>query len=258
MSFTLAIPKKGRGARYGAEFNGNISGKGYAAQCAFLRKTPAFIALASPKNLLDAMILGIDLSKKDPVVAKALGPGVSNEQMMFWIEELSEILILDYIFSQQDRPGNIDYIWVWYYVNGKGEFKSTRVDSEGNRASIGSIQVPDDVKSSSKRYLIQKTQVHDNDAGGRKYSLLEKIRHLNAVTYGQLIHLAKDFEAKGPSYKCLRDTASNADMIGQNAIQAAQILKSTCKAGTMNFDLNPETYLGTQKVERMQVDCENP
>jgi hypothetical protein len=260
---------KGRGARYGAEFNGNISGKGYAAQYAFLQKTPAFIALASPKNLVDAMTLGIDLSKKDPVVAKALGPGVSNEQMMFWIEELSEILIMDYIFSQQDRPGNIDYIWVWYYVNGGGELKSTRVDSEVNRASMGSIQVPDDVKSSSKRYLIQKTQINDNDAGGRKYSnftkkfgLLEKIRHLNAVTYRQLIHLAKDFEAKGPSYKYVRDTFyvfdSNADMIGQNAIQAAQILKSTCKAGTMEFDLNPEKYLGTQKVEGVQVDCENP
>jgi hypothetical protein len=147
--------------------------------------------------------------------------------------------------------------------------KSTRVDSEVNRASMGSIQVPDDVKSSSKRYLIQKTQINDNDAGGGKYSnftkkfgLLEKIRHLNAVTYRQLIHLAKDFEAKGPSYKYVRDTFyvfdSNADMIGQNTIQAAQILKSTCKAGTMEFDLNPEKYLGTQKVEGVQVDCENP
>lgn len=260
---------KGRGARYGAEFNGNISGKGYTERYAFLQKTPAFIALASPKNLLDAMTLGIDLSKKDPVVAKALGPGVSNEQMMFWVEELSEILIMDYIFNQQDRPGNIDYVWVWYYVNGEGELKSVRADSEVNRPSMGSIQVPDEVKNSATRTLIQKTQINDNDAGGRKYSnftkrfgLLEKIRHLNATTYRQLIHLAKDFDAKGPSYSYLRDSfyisASNADMIGQNTIQAAQILKSTCKAGTMNFDLNPETYLGTQKVEGVQVDCENP
>ena len=260
---------KGRGARYGAEFNGNISGKGYTEQYAFLQKTPAFIALASQKNLQDAMSLGIDLSKKDTVVAKALGPGVSNEQMMFWMEELSEILIMDYIFSQQDRPGNIDYLWLWYYVNGEGELKSARVDSEVNWPGMASIQVPDDVKNSSKRYLIQKTQINDNDAGGRKYSnftkrfgLLEKIRHLNAVIYRQLIHLAKDFEAKGPSYRYLRDTfyisGSNADMIGQNAIQAAQILKSTCKSGMMKFDLRPETYLGTQKVEEVQVDCENP
>ncbi len=260
---------KGRGARYGAEFNGNISGKGYTEQYAYLQKTPAFVALASPKSLLDAMTLGIDFSKKDPVVAKALGPDISNEQMMFWMEELSEILIMDYIFSQQDRPGNIDYIWVWYYVTGEGDLKSVRVDSEVNRPGMGSIQVSGEVKNSSKRYLIQKTQINDNDAGGRKYSnftkkfgLLEKIRHLNAVTYRQLIHLAKDFEAMGPLYKYLRDTFyisdSNADVIKQNVIQAAQILRSTCKAGTMKFDLNPETYLGTQKVEEVQVDCDNP
>jgi hypothetical protein len=188
--------------------------------------------------------------------------------MMFWMKELSEILIMDYIFSQQDRPGNIDYIWAWYYVNGEGDLKFVRVDSEVDRPGIGSIQVPGEVKSSSKRYLIQKSQINDNDAGGRRYpnftkkfGLLEKLRHLNAVTYRQLIHLAKDFEAKGPSYKYLRDTFyisdSNADMIAQNAIQAAQILRNTCKAGTMKFDLNPETYLGTQKVEEVQVDCEN-
>ena len=261
---------KGRGARYGAEFNGNISGKGYTEQYHFSSKDPGLHSSCEfKKNLQEAMSLGIDLSKKDTVVAKALGPGVSNEQMMFWMEELSEILIMDYIFSQQDRPGNIDYLWLWYYVNGEGELKSARVDSEVNRPGMASIQVPDDVKNSSKRYLIQKTQINDNDAGGRKYSnftkrfgLLEKIRHLNAVIYRQLIHLAKDFEAKGPSYRYLRDTfyisGSNADMIGQNAIQAAQILKSTCKAGMMKFDLRPETYLGTQKVEEVQVDCENP
>ena len=37
--------------------------------------------------------------------------------MMFWMTELSEICLLDYIFSQQDRPGNIDYRWVWYYLD---------------------------------------------------------------------------------------------------------------------------------------------
>jgi hypothetical protein len=90
---------KNRGARYGAEFNGNISGKGYTEQYAFLQKTPAFVALASQTNVLDAVPPGIALSKKDPVVARALGPDVSNEQMVFWMQELSEILILDHIFS---------------------------------------------------------------------------------------------------------------------------------------------------------------
>jgi len=260
---------KGHGERYGAEFNGNITGKGYSQQYLFFQQTPTFYALMSPKGFLDAMSLGITLSKKDPVVAKALNTGVSAEQMMFWMKEMSEISILDYIFSQQDRPGNIDYVWVWYYVNSQGELKSKRSDSELGRPRMESIQVPEEVKNNSKYFLIQKTQLNDNDAGGRKYtnftkkfSLLEKIRHLNVVTYRQLIHLANDFQAKGELYNYLRDTFyisnSYTDTIAQNTIQAAQILKGICKSGAMKFDLDPETYLVTHKVEQLQVDCENP
>jgi len=260
---------KNRGERYGAEFNGNISGKGYTEQYAFLQKTPAFIALASQTNVLDAEPLGIAQSEKDPIVGRALGPSVSNEQMMFWMQELSEILILDHIFSQQDRPGNIDYVWDWYYVDGHGHLKSSRSDSKTSRVGMSSIEVPDKIKENTQRYLIQKTHLDDNDAGGRRYTnftqkfgLLTKVRHLNAVTYRQLIHLAKDFASKGAFYKYVQDTfyisEANVNLISQNAIQAAQILQSTCKAGTMKFDLNPEEYLVKQKVEQVQVDCDNP
>jgi hypothetical protein len=260
---------KNRGERYGAEFNGNISGKGYTEQYAFLQKTPAFIALASETKVPDAAPLGIALSKKDPVVGRALGPSVSNEQMMFWMQELSEILILDHIFSQQDRPGNIDYIWVWYYVDGEGQLRSRHIEAKVSRPGMSSIQAPDEVKGSATRYLIQKTQLNDSDAGGRRYAnftqkfgLLSKIHHLSAVTYRQLVRLANDFETKGPLYKYVRDTFyisdANANLITQNAVQAAQILQGACKAGKMNFDLDAERYVEAQEVEAVKVDCENP
>jgi hypothetical protein len=176
---------------------------------------------------------------------------------------------LDHIFSQQDRPGNIDYTWDWYYVNEAGELKSARTDSKVNRSAINSIQPPDEVKQSDRRYLIQKTQLNDNDAGGRRYAnftqkfgLLAKLRHLNPLTYRQLVHLAKDFEAKGPFYNYLHDTFyisdANVELMRQNAIQAAQILQGTCKAGSLKFDLIPEAYLVKQQIEQAQVDCENP
>ena len=74
--------------------------------------------------------------------------------------------------------------------------------------------------------------------------------------------LGKDFEAKGPFYSYLHDTFyisdANVELIRQNAIQAAQILQSSCKAGMMKFDLTPEAYLVKQHIEQAQVDCENP
>ena len=260
---------KGPGARYGAEFNGNIAGKGYTEQYTFLQKTPAFLALSSPKDFAAASVEGLNSSKADPVVAKALGAGVSTQQMMFWMTELSDILILDYIFNQQDRPGNIDYLWVWYYVDPSGELKSIRVDSEAGRSAMASIEAPPGIKNSSKSFLIQKTQINDNDAGGRKYTnftnkfgLLGKVRHSNPVTYRQLIRLANDFQVKGPLYKYFQDTFNLPDSyiaaISQNVIQAALIMKNTCKSGSMKFDLSPESYLANAQVEAVSVDCESP
>jgi hypothetical protein len=129
--------------------------------------------------------------------------------------------------------------------------------------------VPEDIKKNSRYVLIQKTQLNDNDAAGRKYTnftkksgLLEKIRHVNAKTYSQLIRLANDFQAKGELYNYLRDTfylsSTYTDMIAQNAIQAAQILKATCKSGAMKFDLDAEGYVLTQKAVALPIDCENP
>jgi hypothetical protein len=76
------------------------------------------------------------------------------------------------------------------------------------------------------------------------------------------VRLANDFETKGPLYKYVRDTFyisdANANLITQNAVQAAQILQGTCKAGKIDFDLDAERYVATQQVEAVKVDCVNP
>jgi hypothetical protein len=91
---------------------------------------------------------------------------------------------------------------------------------------------------------------------------LERLRHLNGTTYRQLIRLAKDIEGKGALYSSLRDSFdlpdAYADVIAENTIQVAQILRKTCQAGTLKFDLNPELYLVTQKVQETQVNCADP
>jgi hypothetical protein len=258
---------RGPGARYGPEFNGNRSG-GYAQEYVALRQTPAFLALAAQKPFADAVTSGVASSRKDPVVSKALGPTVSNEQMMFWMQELSEILILDYIFSQQDRPGNIDYLWEWYYVTADGKVKSVRASSEVARSGMASIPLPEEASSSSRHYLIQKTHINDNDAGGRvkyanftkQYGLLQDIRHLNFGTYHQLAILAADFQARGPLYSYLLNTfylpPAYVDRIAQNTAEAVGILQGICKAGSMRFDLDGEGYIATQTAREAQVNCQ--
>jgi len=260
---------KGPGARYGAEFYGNIVGKSYSEQYASWQKAPAFLAIVSAAALPDAIDSAVASSRGDPVVAKALGKSVSKEQMVLWTKETADIFLLDYIFNQQDRPGNVDYLWVWYAVDGSGKLQSEKVDSEASRSGIDGIPLPDDFKQTSRHFLLQKTQINDNDAGARRYSnftkefgLLEKERHTSAVTYRQLLRLANDFQTKGPLYTYFSNTydlsAAYIEGIVRNTIQAATIMKSSCKNGVMRFDLDPDAYLSTGKAQETRVDCENP
>ena len=189
--------------------------------------------------------------------------------MMLWMTELSDILLLDYIFNQQDRPGNIDYTWVWYHTDAGGHLKSVRVDLEASRLAMNSVETPTEMTNSSRSFLIEKIYINDSDAGGRKYTnftkrsgLLENLHHLNAITYRQLTWLADDFGLRGPLYRYLRDTFGLPDRyvaeIAQNVIQAGQTLKKTCTAGGLRFDLEPDTYVSTTQVQSVRVDCEAP
>ena len=62
-----------------------------------------------------------------------------------------------------------------YYVDRQGLLKSKRVDSKVNHAAIGSIKLSDDLRESTKVYLIEKTHINDNDAGQEIYQLYPEI-----------------------------------------------------------------------------------
>ncbi len=48
---------------------------------------------------------------------RAAVPAASRkDRWSYWMRDLVDITLLDYIFSQQDRIGNIDYLTYWYWV----------------------------------------------------------------------------------------------------------------------------------------------
>jgi hypothetical protein len=40
--------------------------------------------------------------------------------------------------------------------------------------------------------------------------------------------------------------------------EASAILRSSCKAGKLRFDLDPDAFLATGKAVAQKVDCDNP
>jgi hypothetical protein len=248
-----------QGKRYGPEVNGTRKSGWGEGQSRDFQETAPFLALRSEKPLEEAIAAGLSKAQHDPALQKAMARGVSKEQMAYWMRDLTEITLLDYIFSQQDRVGNIDYVPYWQWAD-HGKVKRQRAEGTSPPASI----------AGGKPLLIKRTWLNDNDAGGkRKYAnftkktgMLEKVRHYNPETYRRLVALDRDFKGKGKLYAYVRDTFGlTDDQLGQvvtNTHQAADILRGSCQAGKLRFDLDPDGLLATGKPAATKIDCANP
>lgn len=257
---------KGRGDRYpekdqpgNMEFIGSNSG-GYTAANQSMMKTAPATALKTEGTLAQAV-----------QAAKRIVSYVPDVQIVYWMKEMSEMLILDYIFGQQDRTGNIDFLWYWVWVDENGKVKDKR--TKAVKSWKDSEKVPEELARYSP-VLIKKTQLNDNDAGGlpkytnftKKLGMLETVRHIGPVTYRKLIGLARNLQdSNSEIYRHLSESMGlPADVVKQtvqNAVAAAEILRKTCEVGKLRFDLDPEAYLkalssGQPLPEAVTLDCQ--
>jgi hypothetical protein len=92
--------------------------------------------------------------------------------------------------------------------------------------------------------------------------MLERLRHYSAGTYRRLVVLDKDLAARGPLHEHVRSTFGLSDaefaQVVANARGATDILRESCRAGRLRFDLEPEAFLRDRKVVEATVDCDNP
>ena len=245
------------GHRYGSEINGTrVSGWGKGQNQDF-QKTPAFLALRSDKPLAEAIEHGLTEGRKDRQISKDLGSSVPPRQMAFWMTELTEIVLLDFIFSQQDRVGNIDFTPYYYWLeDGKLKHKKARHHEPGDGS------VPADA------ILLRRTNLNDNDAGGRvQYAnfakstqMLEKLRHMNAGTYEKLMALDGDLQGGGQISLWLTTSFGLSErevaQIVVNTGLAAGLLRDSCAKGLLTFDLEPREFFETGTVVARKVSCD--
>jgi hypothetical protein len=244
-----------RGRQYGEEFNGSRSSGWGDGQSRDFQETPPFVALRSSQPLAGAIEEGLRRGH----AAAAIPAAVREVQMVFWMRDLVDITLLDYLFGQQDRIGNIDYLTYWYWVEG-GQVR--RMPAQGAHR-------PDELAAFAPK-LITRTELGDNDAGVRlsylnftkRTGMLEALRHYNAATYAKLMALDQDFAANGPLWSYTRDSFGLSDVefrrIAGNVRDAAAILRAACRAGRLRFDLEPEAFLRDGTVAERAVDCGKP
>lgn len=275
---------RGKGQRYGAEFNGVQSKWGLQQNIEFTETAP-FLALRSAGNINSAIAEGLKQASKTSKMRQEMGSQVSDVQMMFWMIDITEITLLDYIFSQQDRIGNIDYRWYWVYVKNddlkdkreKGLENSRGDDLARNRVDFSAVAPPEKI-AEYQPVLIQKTQVNDNDAGTRKYfnedtkkilntpyvnftakaKMLEKINHYPARLYSRFVQLNNDIQSGGMVYQWMAEIGMKSSYLKSTqyfSAQALKILKEKCESGELIFDLDAKEFLLTGTTQPKSMNC---
>lgn len=244
------------GHRYGSEINGTRKSGWGAGQNRDFQETPAYRALRADAPLAQAIATGLEEGTRDSQIRKDLGDQGSPQQMVFWMRELSEIVLMDFIMSQQDRVGNVDFTPYWYWVEeGSAKHKKSKHHEPGDG------DVPEGA------ILLRRTNLNDNDAGGRvayanfakTTEMLQKLRHFDGGVYTRLVEMNADLQTQGPIHEWLSTSLglkeAEVRQFVNNTALATGILQDSCRAGRLRFDLNPVRFLETGDPGEDKVDC---
>ena len=229
-----------KGDRYGPEFNGTRESGWGSGQNNDFQQTAPFLALRNDQPVAEAARTAIADARKNPRMAKALSADTPVGQVILWMQDVLEITLLDYILGQQDRIGNIDYNWRWYWVE-DGKLES---EPAHGKAVPGKLEAFMPVR-------LRQSAINDNDAGVRrgyadfaaKTHMLEGLRHYNAKLYHRLGRLAADLADKGPAWQWMTEAAGlsnrEAETIAKRTADAFKLLQADCKSGVLKLDLVP-------------------
>jgi len=245
------------GKRYGAEFNGTRESGWGVGQNNDFQQTAPFIALRDPRSIPEAAEAAVHEARKNPQMAKDLSADTPVQQVVLWMQDVTEITLLDYILGQQDRIGNIDYTWHWYWIE-DGELRSAPANGSEAPVEIAALDP----------WRLRRSIINDNDAGVRrgyadfaaKTHMLEGLKHYHPGLYRRLGLLAADFAARGPAFEWLTQSAGLSDReaatIAERTQSAFSLLQTDCRSGELALDLDPAAVLAGRDLQKTEGQCE--
>lgn len=188
------------------------------------------------------------LSSRDPVAETLDLADPAYLQDLALAQDLARGVILDEIFRQADRLGNISIGRLGHYINREGMAKwKDNLDEE------------DEAERITRVVDLDRILYKDNDDGmmwgERSISVspvLEEARHLDPVVYSRLQWLAALMQdAEGGAAEVTRQfflevvrmTPRNYESLGENVIKIAERLKGRVDSGQIRLDLDFEGTL---------------
>ena len=230
----------------------------------FVQQAP-YLKTADTRNVTD-IVGSQDIKKIIPVVVQ--------------MKDVSDMVLLDTLFSQDDRIGNIHFKLAWYTVETNPQTGQLDVKNTKSKATLSSDKktwiIPEEEKAIQAKggVLVREMIMKDNDCGVnvaarsnmmRQVNALEGLKHMSARTYKKFMDfykIAKNPETLNWMKKELlftdADLGTSKPQQGKsflaNLEKAKSILVEGCKNGNLKLDLDLDNYLPNATVK--QVSCE--
>lgn len=194
----------------------------------------AMTALPPYKNINDSRSI-------EQMIGRTLSE--SALQTLVQMRDVSDMLILDYLLGQWDRPGNIHFIEKLYMSQDGLNWQKMKYSKY--------LKDPTVAQASKYKFRIKEMILKDNDCGivkgnaTRNNKLLSQISHISPVTYSVIVRL--DQEWNNPTIKNLVKsewllTESDHSTIGKDLASLSWILRSRCQNGSLKLDLDIEKH----------------
>lgn len=182
-----------------------------------------------------------------------------SAQIVVTMKDLSDMLLIDYLMSQQDRFGNIHELDYYYFTKPDGSLdkvKKSKVDDGSTPMPAGGV-------------LVKKLLLKDNDCGGpsktnhvKNAGILKQLRHMNAGTYKNLRWMAANFGRGSDSVKFFMAEAlfqqADVDMLRTNLTQAAADLHDMCVSGKLLLDADLGDHLKGRAHDPASCEASGP
>lgn len=205
------------------KYYGEVNGKGaYADRENRFQQQRPFLKVASAQPLAE-INEGLSLPEK--------------LQNLIQMQDVSNMVLMDYLLNQADRVGNIHYV--------------------ERQASLENHQLRIQETPFNGSFPVKTMILKDNDCGiikenrFRSFKILEKVRHMSPYTYHTLLTWADEISQPQTLQFLKKEILlTEKDLFGEdrgliaNAQRAKEILKKNCQSGYLQLDLQPE-YLDT-------------
>jgi hypothetical protein len=177
------------------------------------------------------------------------GLSISDKiQNIVQMQDVSNMVLFDYLLNQADRVGNIHYLTRYYSIEGE----NLRVEESPFPGS----------------FKLKQMVLKDNDCGVVKenrfkaFSVLQKVRHMSPKTYQTFLTWTRELRLpelqrflKREVLMTDRDINDPKNGLIANAMSARQILQANCRSGYLKLDLS------LKNLDRMyapdRLECED-